>query len=76
MIYLRYFASLRETLGRSTDEIEIFEPQTALSVWHIANPNVPLPENTLVAVNMEYVELNHPVQNCDEIAFFPPVTGG
>lgn len=76
MIHLRYFASLRETLGRSTDEVEIFEPQTALSIWKIANPNVPLPENTLVAVNMEYVPLDYPVKNCDEIAFFPPVTGG
>lgn len=76
MIYLRYFASLRETIGRSTDEIEIFEPQTALSVWNLANPTVLLPENTLVAVNMEYVQLDYPVKNCDEIAFFPPVTGG
>jgi len=76
MIYLRYFASLRETLGRSTDEIEIFESQTALSVWNLANPTIPLPENTLVAVNMEYVPLDYPVKNCDEIAFFPPVTGG
>ena len=29
-----------------------------------------------VAVNQEYVTLDHPVSNGDEIAFFPPVTGG
>lgn len=29
-----------------------------------------------VAVNQDYVELDHPVASGDEIAFFPPVTGG
>ena len=29
-----------------------------------------------VAVNQEYVELDHPVAEGDEVAFFPPVTGG
>ena len=29
-----------------------------------------------VAVNQEYVSLNHPVQAGDEVALFPPVTGG
>jgi molybdopterin synthase sulfur carrier subunit len=28
------------------------------------------------AVNQEYVEPDHPVAPGDEIAFFPPVTGG
>jgi molybdopterin synthase sulfur carrier subunit len=29
-----------------------------------------------VAVNQEYVTLDHPVGPDDEVAFFPPVTGG
>ena len=29
-----------------------------------------------IAVNQEYVDIDHPVQAGDEIAFFPPVTGG
>jgi len=29
-----------------------------------------------VAVNQDYVGLDHPVKEGDEIAFFPPVTGG
>ena len=28
------------------------------------------------AVNQEYVEADHPVVEGDEVAFFPPVTGG
>ena len=29
-----------------------------------------------VAVNQEYVDLDHPVRPGDEVAMFPPVTGG
>ena len=29
-----------------------------------------------VAVNQEYVDLDHTITSDDEIAFFPPVTGG
>lgn len=76
MITLRYFASLRETLGRSTEQLEIFETHTILSVWQLANPDIPLPENTLTALNMDYVPQSHLVKNGDEVAFFPPVTGG
>ena len=34
------------------------------------------PPHTLVAVNLEYVDPSHPVRDGDEVAFFPPVTGG
>ena len=30
----------------------------------------------MIAVNHEYVSENHSLNNNDEIAFFPPVTGG
>jgi molybdopterin synthase sulfur carrier subunit len=30
----------------------------------------------LVAVNMEYADMQAPVRDGDEVAFFPPVTGG
>lgn len=29
-----------------------------------------------VAVNQDYVDFDHPVSAGDEVAFFPPVTGG
>ncbi|MDD1617761.1 MAG: hypothetical protein CG439_2829, partial [Methylococcaceae bacterium NSP1-2] len=32
--------------------------------------------NVLAAVNMDYVSLDYNVQDGDEVAFFPPVTGG
>jgi len=72
-----YFASLKELLGHS--ETLLPTPTSTVSVidiWQQANPDLTIPSNTLAAVNMEYVSLEHPVIDNDEVAFFPPVTGG
>ena len=34
------------------------------------------PSIVRVAVNQEYVKWDHPVRDGDEVALFPPVTGG
>ena len=33
-------------------------------------------ESILAAVNHDYVERDHALSDGDEVAFFPPVTGG
>lgn len=75
-IKVRYFASLKESIGRSEDNLEVTGLATVGDVWRCANPDKALPDNTLAAVNMDYVELHCPVEDGDEVAFFPPVTGG
>ena len=75
-IKVRYFASLKESVGRSEDDLEFADLSTVSDVWRRANPEKALPDNVLAAVNMDYVELNHTVNDGDEVAFFPPVTGG
>ncbi len=75
-IKIRYFASLKESLGRSEDVLEIEGYCTVAEVWGKANPDKKLPENILTAVNMNYVSLDSQVNDGDEVAFFPPVTGG
>lgn len=74
-VTVRYFASLRERLGRSEELIDLQGIHTVAEVWARATGE-PLPANTLTAVNLEYADLQRPVRDGDEVAFFPPVTGG
>lgn len=72
-----YFASLRETMGRAEDKLELDDQSlTALEVWKLATQQDTMPDNILIAQNHDYVDANTLVKDGDEIAFFPPVTGG
>ena len=77
-IKVKYFASLRESLGRSEDNLEIeYGNITVSDLWEkLAGEQKNLPENILTAINMEYVKPDAKVKDGDEVAFFPPVTGG
>ena len=75
IITVRYFASLRERLGRSEDQVEATALSCVADVWSRISAE-PLPANTLVAINQEYASPGSPVRAGDEVAFFPPVTGG
>jgi len=73
-ITVRFFASLREQVGQ--DEIVLNQaPKTVAEAW-AASTNLTQPGNTLAAVNHDYVTMDSPVKDGDEVAFFPPVTGG
>ena len=74
-ITVRYFASLRERMGRGEDQVEAAGLICVADVWSRVSAD-PLPANTLVAINQEYAAPGSPVQAGDEVAFFPPVTGG
>ena len=83
MVRLRYFASLRETLGVGDEEIELptdIDNVAALTRWLQARgehwENALQNPQLLVAVNQEIVSRESVVHNGDEIAWFPPVTGG
>lgn len=75
-VRVKFFASLKEQLGCDGATVEIGEVATAADVWLQATGGKSMPENILVAINMEYSDRNHPVESGDEVAFFPPVTGG
>lgn len=75
-IKVRYFASLGERVGRTESDIEFAQDLTVRDIWHLDTSGKPIPENLLASVNMEYACLDVQVQDGDEVAFFPPVTGG
>ena len=77
-IKVKYFASLREILGRSEDNLDIRGGHiTVAELWSkVAGEQKSLPDNVLTAINMEYVKPDTRVKDGDEVAFFPPVTGG
>lgn len=73
-IQVKFFASLRETIGKT--EVELATARTAGEAWDQATDATPRPDNILVAINLEYAHFDDPVSDGDEVAFFPPVTGG
>lgn len=75
-ISVKFFASLREQVGFSVTTAEVAEDVSLRQVWRIVTNDSPLPDNVLCALNFEYVSLQQLVSDGDEVAFFPPVTGG
>lgn len=74
-ITVRYFASLREQLGRGEEQVDAAGIGCVADIWSRVCA-IPLPANTLVAINQEYASPTSAVRAGDEVAFFPPVTGG
>lgn len=77
-IKIVYFASLREQIGREGDQVEIISAKEVqvIDVWKQATGMNELSGNLLIAVNQEYTSQNTLLKDGDEVAFFPPVTGG
>ena len=75
-VCVKFFASLREQLGRDGEEVDASTCATVADVWEQVSGSRVIPDNLLAAVNLEYVPVTHVVRDGDEVAFFPPVTGG
>jgi len=74
-ITVKYFASLREQQGKSEETVNLEKETTIFEVWESVSGSNEA-ENVLMAINMEHVKPNAIVKDGDEVAFFPPVTGG
>ncbi len=79
-----YFAWLRQRIGAASEEFDLpADVQTVddLVGWLTAKgpgyaKGFAEPQVIRAAVNFEYVQFDHTLSNADEVAFFPPVTGG
>lgn len=84
MLSIHYFASIREALNRSHDEFELPGSVTSVQdlIVHLAARNAQFKavldgeRKVLVAVNQTVVNRDHQLSANDEVAFFPPMTGG
>jgi molybdopterin synthase sulfur carrier subunit len=81
-IKIKLFAHLREQVGEAEFSVQLDMPTTvkqvlttlaadseAFEAYYSSSP-------VLVAVNQTMVDHDFPVNEADEIALFPPVTGG
>lgn len=79
VIQLKLFSSMRKAIGQANIQWE--QPvENAQQLWEALLDQYPelkpLSASRVVAVNRQHVELNHPLNDGDEVAFFPPVSGG
>lgn len=79
-----YFAWMRQRIGQSTESVTL--PAHVATVDDLIDWLIGRGEGYAqafakrdvirAAVNQDYVAFDHPVTDADEVAFFPPVTGG
>ncbi len=76
-----FFAQIRETIGVSQIELDVNMLSVEALITQLShrgdNWSLALSEHTILcAVNQSLVDHHYIIQSGDEIAFFPPVTGG
>lgn len=80
MLKVLYFASLREAIGTGAETLALPEGVTnvaALRQWLAQrHPVLLTTPNLRCAVNQKMCSFEAAIADGDEIAFFPPVTGG
>ncbi len=80
MIRVMYFARLRDQLGSPGEQIEAPPATLGALVDQLAARGDDWAEafsgSVLMAVNQEMADRDTPLAEGDEVAFFPPVTGG
>ena len=77
---MRFFAGIRDVVGRPELEIDLPEGATAADVWtRLAadHPALgPRRKGLAAAVNRRYAAFDTALGDGDEIVFVPPVSGG
>ena len=79
-ITVRLFASLREAAGQSVVQLELQNEARVADVWSMLCREFPELDRysgrALVAQNRHYISTDVLLADGDELALFPPVSGG
>lgn len=82
MINVLYFASFREMLGKADEQIKLENGTVEELIHSLAERGENWAQalrdnqNLQIAVNHDVANRNTTIKAGDEVAFFPPVTGG
>ncbi|MBI4987223.1 MAG: molybdopterin converting factor subunit 1 [Rhodocyclales bacterium] len=78
-----YFAGLREAVGQSSEQLALPAQIGSVGQLHAhlvarggAWQALATAKNLRIAVNQKIAAVDAPLKDGDEVAFFPPVTGG
>jgi sulfur-carrier protein len=83
MLTIQYFASIREALGQSSEQLSLPEGVSTVAEltqylalrgqhWMMLDDNT----QVLIAVNQRVADRSAILHGDEEVAFFPPMTGG
>jgi molybdopterin converting factor subunit 1 len=78
-IQVRFFARLRELAGHETEALQMPPGSRLEDVYdHLRgkHPTLPPRESVRAALNQEFADWTSTVEDGDEVAFIPPVSGG
>lgn len=78
-INIRYFGQFRDYTGKREETLQVADGVTVEAIReHIRDiyPKIAAKEEVLVAVNNNFGPLDQVIKAGDEVAFFPPVSGG
>ncbi|MEG3640367.1 molybdopterin converting factor subunit 1 [Magnetococcus sp. PR-3] len=83
MAHLLFFASVKDKVGMPATQLPLPENVTTVGTLlaHLQDLGAPYAEalaggHVQVAVNQTHARAEDPVKDSDEVAFFPPVSGG
>jgi len=79
-VRIRLFARLRDIAGKGELQQQVPQGATVRTIWDSLTGEFPdlkdYQASISTAVNAEYSRMDAPVNEGDEVAFLPPVSGG